>query len=67
MVNVGISSDDYSLLNPCLRNASFHSLQETEQLRELSAGATAESGGGVKPTKLPFSLTELKQQSVTDI
>lgn len=25
MVNVGISCDDYSLLNPRLRNASFHS------------------------------------------
>lgn len=32
MVNVGVSCDDYSLLNPRLRNASFHSLKEAEEL-----------------------------------
>lgn len=50
MVNVGISRDDYSLLNPRLRNASFHSLKEAEELCELSAGVTGECGGGVRPS-----------------
>jgi hypothetical protein len=32
MVNVSVPCDDYSLLNPRLRNASFHSLKEREEL-----------------------------------